>query len=246
MITAAQIDSREAPWVKKLTFGGVPTIVDYMEHADLMAACDDGEMVLVERKTPDDFLNSLKDGRLFPQLAPLYYATKWAYLMITGELTRGADDRVITERGVTGWSWTAVQGAILSIQEMGVMVAFCAGDTDYEAAIMRLCNREHKSEMLLQPARFPRVLNNQEAIIASLPGIGIERMQAVFEFSGNNPAVALQVLTDPETTIPNFPNGIKKRIRSVLGLADNTQLLIRTNVKGEEYISVEKIFEKNY
>jgi len=243
-IEAIVVDSREPEWVQKLTFNGIPTMVQYMEHGDLMAACDDGSLILVERKTPDDFLNSLKDGRLFPQLAPLYYASKWSYLMITGELQRGMGDHVVTDRGLTGWSWTAVQGAILSIQEMGIMVVQCAGDSDYEDAIIRLGKRDRKNEVVLQPARFPRILNVQEQIIASLPGIGIERLSAVMEFSQNNPATALWLLTDPDVQIPNFPNATKKRIRMALGLQDKTYLVPTTNDQGQEYIAIEKVYEE--
>ncbi len=241
-IEAIVVDSREPEWVQKLTFNGIPTMVQYMEHGDLMAACDDGSLILVERKTPDDFLNSLKDGRLFPQLAPLYYASKWSYLMITGELQRGMGDHVVTDRGLTGWSWTAVQGAILSIQEMGVMVTFCAGDSDYEAAVLRLGNRNHEDVINLVPPRFPRVISNKEAIIAALPGIGIERLPLVMEAAGNNPSVALQILTDPQCEIPGVPKGIKNRIRNSLMLSDKTQFLVSTNKNGEEVLIIEPIY----
>ena len=207
-----------------------------------MAACDDGAILYVERKTPDDFLNSLKDGRLLPQLAPLYYMSKWSYLMITGDLTRGVDDKVVTDRGITGWSWKAVQGAILSIQEMGVMVTYCAGDTDYEAAILRLGNRSHDNELNLTPPRFPRVISAKEAIIAALPGIGIERLPLVMEAAGNNPSIALQILTDPQSEIPGVGKGIKNRIRNVLMLADKKQFLVSENKAGEEVLTIEPVY----
>ena len=242
MITAIQVDSREPQWVQDLPFNNIPKIVAYMEHSDLMAACDDGAILYVERKTPDDFLNSLKDGRLLPQLAPLYYMSKWSYLMITGDLTRGVDDKVVTDRGITGWSWKAVQGAILSIQEMGVMVTYCAGDTDYEAAILRLGNRSHDNELNLTPPRFPRVISAKEAIIAALPGIGIERLPLVMEAAGNNPSIALQILTDPQSEIPGVGKGIKNRIRNVLMLADKKQFLVSENKAGEEVLTIEPVY----
>lgn len=241
-ITALQIDTREPQWVQDLPFNNIPKIVGYMEHADLMAACDDGSIIYVERKTPDDFLNSLKEGRLLPQLAPLWYMSRWSYLMITGELARGADDKVITDRGLTGWSWKAVQGALLSIQEMGVMVTFCAGDTDYENAIIRLGNRSHEELINITPPRFPRVISAKEAIIASLPGIGIERLPVVMEAAGNNPSIALQILTDPQSEIPGVGKGIKNRIRNVLMLADKKQLIVRENKAGEEILIVDPVY----
>ena len=68
MIQAVIIDSREPEWVQSLTFGGVPTTVMAMDECDIKAVCDDGATILVERKTSDDLLNTLKDDRLFPQM----------------------------------------------------------------------------------------------------------------------------------------------------------------------------------
>lgn len=236
-ITAVMIDSREADWVKKLTFNGIPTSVVALDHGDLMAACDDGTMILIERKTPDDFLNSLRDERLFPQLATLRSVTPWAYLVVTGELARGANDKVITDRGETGWSWHAVQGALISIQEMGVFTTFSGGDMDYERCVIRLGNRERKPELLLKrPPVAPRILSIQENVIASLPGIGTERLQAVMSYTGNSAVWALIALTDPESVIPGVPNSTKLKIRNTLGLAEGTQLILYTNENGQEIL----------
>ena len=61
-ISAVICDSREPQWVQNLQFDGIPKTVEFLEQGDLMAATDEGELILVERKTPDDFLNSLKQG----------------------------------------------------------------------------------------------------------------------------------------------------------------------------------------
>lgn len=235
-INGVMIDSREPDWVQKLTFGGVPTSVTYLEHGDLMVACHDGSVLYVERKTPDDFLSSLRDGRLFPQLAFLTDKTKWAYLVITGDLARGPKDSVITDRGQTGWSWNAIQGALLTIQEMGVFVSFAANDIDYEACILRLGQRDRKPDLLLAPAKFPKILSIQESIVAALPGIGTERLQLVMDYVGGSPAWAIIALTDPDTQIPGIPHSTKVKIRNALKLADKTQLVLTTNDRGEEIL----------
>lgn len=237
-ITAVMIDSREADWVKNLTFNGLPTSVVALDHGDLAAACDDGTMVLVERKTPDDFLNSLRDGRLFPQVATMREVSPWSYLVVTGEFSRGVNDKVVTDRGETGWSWHAVQGAILSIQEMGIFVTFSGGDLDYENCIIRIGNRERKPELLLKrPAVAPRVLSIPENIIASLPGIGTERLVSILEYAGGSPAWALIALTDPDTHVPGIPNSTKLKIRNALGLAEKTFLALATNDSGQEILT---------
>ena len=58
-----------------------------LEYGDIWGT-DDAGMVGSSARNPDDFLNTLKDGRLFGQLAGLRALTPYAYLMITGALAR--------------------------------------------------------------------------------------------------------------------------------------------------------------
>ena len=226
-ISAIIIDSREPDWVKQLNFGDIPTSVQLLEQGDMMAASNDGELILVERKTPDDFLNSLKSDRLMLQLANMLTVTRWAYLMITGEFKLGVNGEVVTSR-VTGWNWDAVQGAILSIQEMGVYVAHCQGDEDYEAAIIRLGNRDRSKVAPVPPAKQPHVYTQAEAVLAALPGIGFKRLKSVLDAGGGSPAWAIALLTnlDEVEKFPGVPYGDRQRIRNVLGLKTNEMLAI--------------------
>jgi len=243
MITAVMIDSREPEWVQKLNFGGVPKTVTALDTGDLWAVTDDGHTLLIERKTPDDFLGTLKDERLFPQIAKMTQgrldqlaqgkqATIWPYLLITDELRRGIDGKVITERE-TGWSYTAIQGALLSIQEMGCFIAFSAGDMDYETAVLRLGKRDRKNVMQVLPARPAQILGTQAAILTSLPGIGLERVTQILDWCGNNVAYALAGITDLSIAAPVGPE-TRKRIRKSLGLRDRQELVTWINEAGDE------------
>jgi len=144
------IDTREPTWVQELKFGGLPVMVNKLEAGDIWAVTDDGHTLMIERKTPEDLLGSLRDERLLPQLAKLAEerqaeqlsgnpVTHWPYLLITDEFKRSGN-KVFTERE-TGWSWHSLQGALLTIQEMGIMIVHCGGDTDVEASIIRLGDR---------------------------------------------------------------------------------------------------------
>ena len=132
------IDNREPTWIKNLNFGGDVSVSNtIMEAGDFWIAADDGSLLVVERKTPNDFLGTLAGDRLFVQMAGLVAMRKtgaWPYLLITGEFRQGPNGKVYTDRE-TGWDWKAVQGALLSVQEMGVFVTFCAGDTDVEERV---------------------------------------------------------------------------------------------------------------
>jgi ERCC4-type nuclease len=223
MIEAIYIDSREPLWCQELTFGGIPISTTFLESGDLMACTDKGDLILVERKTPGDLLNTLKEDRLFLQVSTMLLQTRWAYLMITGELQRSQSGNVFIDRGETGWNWNAIQGALMTVQELGVFVTYCAGDLDYEAAILRLGARNRDAELKLGPAKMPKILTLQEQVLASLPGIGIERVGKLLEYAGT-PGWALVALTDNTTAIPGIPSGVKQRVRQALGLKNEQQL----------------------
>lgn len=164
-IVAVMIDTREPDWVKCLRFGGLPILFDALSTGDVQAITDDGHTLIVERKTLSDFLNTLKDDRLFPQLARMTEIrnaqiltgenpTSWAYLVITDPITADHNGKVIEPgRGVTGWSFASVMGTILSIQELGVFVCFANGQVDFEDTVLRLGRRNRNPVMTVTHPR---------------------------------------------------------------------------------------------
>ena len=226
-ITAAICDSREPLWVQQFTFGGAATCCSLLDAGDLLVTCDDGALLAIERKTPSDLLNSLREDRIWSQLAGIRTLTPWAYLVITGELQRSQNGKVVINRGETGWSWAAIQGALLQAQEMGVFVIMAANDEDYEAAVVRLSARSHRKEMLVPPARDPRVMSDTERVLTALPGVGLERVMALTEYAGSV-AWALQYLTDLEIKdkVPGIGNGTKAAVRRALGLKENQSMAV--------------------
>lgn len=241
-VKAIIIDSREPEWVQKLPFGGVPVTINQLNAGDVMAACDDGETLLIERKTADDYLGSLKDGRLFHQVADMVDQTRWVYVVITDELQRGPNNTVITPRGTTGWSYNAVWGSILSIQELGAFVVFAGGETDFEACVLRICARRRDQVMRLNPVKVGLPLTAQEQIIASLPGIGMERLDAVMDAAGGSPAWAFVLLTDLTSEIPGISRGVKARIRNAMKLEESKQQfgVVGTDLVGENIMAILK------
>jgi len=216
------IDDREPDHIKNLTFGGLPVTVTRLDHGDVLAVDDTGTMIAIERKTPSDFLNTLRDDRLFPQLTGLRSVTPWAYLMITGALERTTDGKVVVDRGATGWSWNAIQGALLTVQELGVYMTYCAGDADYEAAILRLGSRKREGQRPIVPPRQARILNHGEAALAELPGIGAEKVFSLLDYTGTV-ANALQYLADPDASnghVAGIGPITVANVRKALGLQD--------------------------
>lgn len=220
MLTGVMLDNREPASILNLKFGGVPCVRLQLECGDLWASTDDGEMLIVERKTPSDLLGSIKDGRLFQQVAAMREKSKWAYVMVTGALTHSLDGHVITENRTTGWRFDDVMGALLTIQELGVSLIHCQSDSHYEEAVIRLARRDRKQTKPIQPRVQAHVLTDAEKILTSLPGIGLERAGLLLGEFGTA-AHALAWLTWEENfrhEVAGIGNGTKQNVRRALGL----------------------------
>ena len=174
-LEAVVIDRREPEWVQALTFGGVPVMTAELEYGDIQALCQDGATLLIERKTGSDFLNTLRDGRLFPQAAGLAQArsvTTWPYLLITSEF-RANKARNVTiyedkQFHDTGWDYAAVWGALMTVQEIGVPIMFTPLERDVERAVFALSNRRRDGEYRIMPAKTVRELSPEAEFLSHL------------------------------------------------------------------------------
>lgn len=230
MITAVMVDSNEiatAPWIDKLTFGGVPRLVTKLEHGDIMATTDTNDVICIERKTPSDLLNSIRDKHIFKQCAGMRAQTPWAYLVVTGPPQATKDGKVIADDRVTGWNWNSMQGALLEIQDLGVKIAYCTSNKEYEATVVRLCNRERSDTKIIEPTIQSRVMSPGEAILCSLPGIAWERASKLLDEFDNDVGQALAWLTwigytttSVNTDIAGIGLGIKRGVRNALNIRD--------------------------
>jgi hypothetical protein len=117
---------------------------------------------------------------------------------------------------------------------MGVFVVFAAGDDDYEPAVLRLAARSHRPEILVPPAREPRILSEAERVLCALPGIGLEKVQPIIEYT-SSPAWALTWLSQLESQerIPGIGLGTKRAIRKALGLKDDEELHVICTENGQ-------------
>lgn len=230
MLTAVMIDTNElavAPWLNKLTFGGVPKMPANLEYGDLLATTSTGDMIYIERKTPTDLLNSIKDKHIFYQAAGMRERSPWSYIVVTGTL-RAVGGNVAIDDVVTGWNWRSWQGASLEIQSMGVPIIHCLGDCEYEPTVMNLCNRNHCGEKILQPAIKSREMDWSEILLTSLPGIGIDKATALLGAFDDNPARALAWMTHRKTPfkIPGIAEGLKKATKAALSLGEYEEIFV--------------------
>ncbi len=235
MISSLIIDSREPDWVKALSFYGAKKIVLEMEYGDIWATCDDGQTLVIERKEPEDFIGSMTSNRLIRQingLAQLRAGGIWPYLMIMGEILPGPHGKIFVNGKTRNINYAAVQGELLSIQELGVFIYNALSSRDLEEAVLRLSNRSRTALMTIPPAkRQGTTLSRPADFISGLPGVGASMADAIVMNTGTA-AKALEYLTN-RREIPNVQVGAKRRekIRGCLGLKDNEILKIERKEK---------------
>jgi ERCC4-type nuclease len=222
------IDRREPDWVHALRFGGVPTISTTLEYGDVLGATSDGALIAIERKTPMDLLGSIKDNRLFNQAAGMRQQTPWAYLVVTGILGHTPDGRVAVNGQLTAWNWDSVQGALLSVQEMGVGIIAALAPTDFEETVLRLARRKRSPDKVLEPVCQPRFMSPAEQLLTALPGIGWERAQVLLKEFGGRAGMALAWLTWKGTVyqVDGIGEMTKQSVRNALGLDADEELCV--------------------
>jgi ERCC4-type nuclease len=222
------VDDRGESWVAALPDWGVPVVVARLPVGDALATCSDGAVLAIERKTPADLLNSLADKRLFPQLIAMRGAYRWSYLVVTGTFAPMAAGTVAADGRATGWSYAALQGALVTIQQdIGVPVLYCPPH-DYAACVRRLADRR-RDPLVVLPPNTATVLGDAEGIVASLPGVGVERAKALLGALGT-PANVIETLTGPPWAIDGIPGvgpETRKRARCALGLRDGACLTVQ-------------------
>jgi len=227
---AILIDRREPEWVQSLGWDGVPAAVGLLDAGDVQIATEDGCLVAIERKTAADLLASIRDDRLSAQVRALRALTPWAYLVICGELRPGTAGKAIVSGHEIGWNWASVQGALLTVQELGVHVVHVpgAGLAEFEAAVLRLVNRD-RSTLAIGAARESVAIADAEQVLMAFPGIGYERAQRILGYCGTL-AHALVYLSNDAWKGTREPSGIgrglKERARHVLGLKPDEAIVI--------------------
>jgi len=220
-LKAVILASTEPQSIKALDYG-VPMLVQPLKCGDCWLSTGTQTLV-IERKTLSDLLASIRDGRLFDQAARMVSQSKWSYEVIT-ELPVVRSGLVFINGKLSDWKWASVQGALLTIQEMGVEVVWWPDG--YVKCLEWLAGRDRDTVHVKPQKRDVVMESPAETILCSLPGISDGRAGALLEHCGTA-AFALQFLTgNGGGTIPSIGPGTKTAVRSALGLADDLVLTV--------------------
>jgi len=209
MIKSIIIDQREPAHIQGIQFPNVPVMKMQLETGDLWVACEDGNTLIIERKSPTDLMESIADNRLFNQAAKMRQVSEWCYVVVTGKI----DDCNFIDSTGRQWSYASIWGALLSVQEMGVMVIFCNGEDDFAPCIERLAKR-NRGDIKVQPVRNAYVFGGQEAVLASLPGIGVKKAVDYLKLFRGNLGEAIMNLCHAESA-KNIPGWGEKSAQTL-------------------------------
>jgi len=201
------VDSRElrSEVVKYLREIGASIEVRNLEVADYVVS----DRVAVERKTVEDFLNSVIQNRLFMQIAKLKSAYSRAVIIIEGEnLYMG------------GVHPKAVRGAIASlIVDFGVSVLRTSSSRETAELIFALARREQEEkrrDVVEHTAKTKRTLKEeQEYIVSSISNVGSVIAKNLLEYFQTIEKIAT---ADEEelAKVPKVGRKIAKRIRRIM------------------------------
>jgi ERCC4-type nuclease len=233
MISALIIDSREPPWCQNLRLAGVSPLVQELPTGDAWMAAADAA-IIVERKTLSDLCSSIADGRLFNQAAEMRDVSDWAYVVVTSmPVVMGG--KVVINHRATNWRWSSVQGALLTVQELGVSLVWCENDASYGATLESLARRS-RQDVRIKARRQAVMESPAETLLSALPNIGAGKAEALLR-DCTSAAWALDYLTsvnESDIEVNGIGPSTKEMARSALGLQETERLAVILRENWEE------------
>lgn len=217
-LRAVVLDSREPTWVQELDFG-VPKSITSLPIGDCWLATEDTTLV-VERKTLADLLASIRDGRLFTQAAKMVSQSVWSYEVVT-ELPVIRSGCVWAGGQLTAWKWSSVQGALLTLQDIGVQVVFWPNSHQGYADALKFLAGRDRSTVKVHPQKRDVVMQSAgESILCSLPGISDGRAGSLLEYCGSAIEAIQFLCGNSKDGVPGIGPAIKAGTRQALGVPD--------------------------
>lgn len=223
-ILSVLIDAKQPDVLNHLPFDGATPLRVPLAAGSVNLIAHDGALLGIERLPVESLPMAIRRGTLADRAAALRALTPWAYLIIVGELAPLRNGKAVIAGQPSGWDWRSVQGALASVQELGVVVLEAGTDQQFGELLVSLARRERGS-VRVSPLRDVLFTTPAEQLLCSIPGIGEEKAESLLaEYP--SAAWALIALTNPDYA----PKGIGPKTiasaRAALGLHDSQQLCI--------------------
>lgn len=156
---------------------------------DINIPLDDGSVLAIERKTPEDFLQSIATRHIFDQIEVMAQNAKYSAVIITGyfQYTDKTDLVSLDGKVREGWRGSSVRSAMNVIQYSGCALIFCP-ENKYPEMVAEVYNTVNKPEQRQGVIKnriitFPPVDSRIE-FLCQLPGIGITLADSILTFAG--------------------------------------------------------------
>lgn len=227
-----EVSENVAPWLLKLDWGCSVSQAN-LGIGDAWLATSDAKTLVVERKTLSDLLGSISDGRLFTQAAAMVQQSVWSYEVVT-ELPVIRSGCVWAGGKLTNWKWSSVQGALLTLQDIGVQVVFWPESRQgYADALKFLADRD-RGPVKVRPQRREVIMQSPaEQLLTAISGIGDTKAPALLKHCGCA-AQALCFLADGDgggetywpKDAPRITTADRASTKRALGLPDDLRLAV--------------------
>lgn len=214
------------PAVTRMTLGEPNTV---------LAMCSDGAMLACMYQPAMQLLHLMRRGEHLPLLMQLRDRSAWSYLLVDGYLRCNASGKAEINGNNSGFDWSAVQGMLLSIQELGVGIVTLQDTKHLGDTIYGLAKRD-RSTRWVRPPREALFVSPAEDMLLALPGIGDERCRQLLKHCGGSPAAALDALTNPRYPIPGISASVQTNVRNTLGLGNDIRLAMISMTEEESAI----------
>lgn len=200
--------------------GTPPLQTTQLPAGNAWIACDDGTVLAIEAMAASSVLAAMADGTLLTRCHALKAVSPWAYLLIAGTMIELPDGRINIAGDDTNWQAAALQGLLLSVQELGVAVVTVRLASDVPATLERLAKRT-RAPQRINPPREATLLTPAEQLLGAIPGLGPERIKQLLT-ECTSAAWALCALTAPEpTNLSGIGPKTQQAARQALGLPNN-------------------------
>ncbi|MEO6564823.1 MAG: ERCC4 domain-containing protein [Casimicrobiaceae bacterium] len=174
--------------------------IEFAELAcgDINIILDDGKLLAIERKRPNDFLGGIASGRIFRQVENMAKNAAWSCILLEGIFSfdkedmavvpvYSPDDGKIIRWEKTEWKGASVRGAMYAIQWSGCPIIMVDPVTLPKVVhdIALFCSKPAEHAQSLGRKRivsFPPI-SLPEEIVSALPGVGLKRARALLEFA---------------------------------------------------------------
>lgn len=197
------VDSREtqSAVIKYLALGGMDIILKTLPVGDYIIS----ESVGIERKEAYDFIQSIKDGRLFDELHNLRNNFEVPIMILEGNPI-----------GISGLSRESIMGAIASVivnMKITVFTTNSAQDTaEFIIGLTKKVQQNKDTKEKIFKKKTSSIQEAQEQIISGIPGVNIYRAQNLLTYF---------------STIKNIFNADETELKNVEGIGPGTAKKIK-------------------